>query len=480
MYYYSGSSPADMPPVMERDTDSEAGHGIMAKPQSMVSRLRKSIWGDLPRDEYKKIALLSATFLFIVGTYWLLRTQKDALFMKITGKLYIPYAKMCSFGVMVPLILAYCKLVDMVQKHVLFYIICGAYGCLFLLISLCLMIPGVGPDENMKPSPDRLLGWAIYMGIETFGSLTVPLFWSFVNSITDTNTAKSGFGLITWGAQFGAIAGPTLGKRAKSLGMAPLMLMGTVGIFFVPVMVRIFISVYPSTQEGAITKKQTGPVEGLRLIAQHRYLLGIFGVATFYEVIGTILDYQMKFLLDNEFKSAGEVTAFMGSFGQCANGLALVFAFVGTGFFINNFGLVFCLVCFPISLAFVVFYVWTNPSIYVLFYSMVIIKGLSYALNNPCKEILYIPTTKDVKFKAKSWIDMFGGRAAKSAGSMINAQLKTAAALGAYTGPINLTIIGVWISVALYTGRTNQKMVQEETVLGAEPKAPPSPLSNLV
>ena len=48
--------------------------------------------------------------------------------MKITGKLYIPYAKMCSFGVMVPLILAYCKLVDMVQKHVLFYIICGAYG----------------------------------------------------------------------------------------------------------------------------------------------------------------------------------------------------------------------------------------------------------------------------------------------------------------------------------------------------------------
>ena len=40
-----------------------------------------------------------------------------------------------------------------------------------------------------------------------------------MNSITDTNTAKSGFGLITWGAQFGAIAGPTLGKRAKSLGL---------------------------------------------------------------------------------------------------------------------------------------------------------------------------------------------------------------------------------------------------------------------
>ena len=54
-------------------------------------------------------------------------------------------------------------------------------------------------------------------------------------------------------------------------GMAPLMLMGTVGIFFVPVMVRIFISVYPSTQEGAITKKQTGPVEVCMISHLHAF-----------------------------------------------------------------------------------------------------------------------------------------------------------------------------------------------------------------
>jgi AAA family ATP:ADP antiporter len=46
-------------------------------------------------------------------------------------------------------------------------------------------------------------------------------------------------------------------------------------------------------------------------------------------------------------------------------------------------------------------------------------------LSSTLGAILYIPTTKDVKFKAKSWIDMFGGRAAKSVGSMINAQFTT-------------------------------------------------------
>ena len=39
-----------------------------------------------------------------------------------------------------------------------------------------------------------------------------------------------------------------------------------------------------------------------------------------------------------------------------------------------------------------------------------------------------------MKFKAKSWIDMFGGRAAKFVGSLINSQFTTTAALTLYTG----------------------------------------------
>lgn len=41
---------------------------------------------------------------------------------------------------------------------------------------------------------------------------------------------------------------------------------------------------------------------------------------------------------------------------------------------------------------------------------MMFLKALSYSLNNPCKEMLYNPTSTDVKFKAKSWIDIFGQR----------------------------------------------------------------------
>lgn len=47
---------------------------------------------------------------------------------------------------------------------------------------------------------------------------------------------------------------------------------------------------------------------------------------------------------------------------------------------------------------------------------MMFLKALSYSLNNPCKEMLYNPTSTDVKFKAKSWIDIFGQRGASDTG----------------------------------------------------------------
>jgi len=167
----------------------------------------------------------------------------------------------------------------------------------------------------------------------------------------------------------------------------------------------------------------------------------------------------MKFLADEAYGSAEKVAEFLAYFGIAANGLALVFALIGTSFFIRRFGLTFCLVMFPTTVACVVLYVMAFPMLWALFIAMVAIKGLSYALNNPCKEIMYIPTSKDVKFKAKGWIDMFGGRSAKAAGSSVNALFTNMTSLMFYGSIVSLGVIGIWVLVALYVGRTNKALV---------------------
>ena len=434
----------------------------------MLARLARALWGNLTGDEIKRFGMLSMTFLFIIGTYWLMRPLKDALFMKIVGAKYIPTAKIASVIFIIPLVMMYAKLVDMVSKQNLFYVICGVYAVLFCGIAYALTDPSMGL-ANTITSPYRILGWTIYLGIESFGSIVVSMFWSFVNSTTDQASAKRGYALIVAGAQIGSIAGPTLATNATAIGMPGLASIVCVGIVMIMAMVYLFGKSYPSAvAEAPATKdkkKATGPVEGLRLLASKPYLLGILCVSTIYEVVGTILDYQMKVIADGSFTSAEKVTEFLGQFGQAANGLALVFAFIGTSFFIRRFGLTFCLVMFPISVGLVVCYTMIFPSLWGLFGAMVAIKGLSYALNNPCKEIMWIPTSKDVKYKAKSWIDSFGGRTAKAGGSVVNGMFPVMADLMLYGSLISLGIVGVWAAVAFYVGRANEQLTNNNEIV---------------
>ena len=425
----------------------------------MFEMIRKALYGDMSIEDFKKFGMLSSVLLCIIGSYWLLRTIKDAIFMKTVGKLYIPYAKMASFVILVPLILLYSELVDLVQRHKLFYIICGTYFIIFLGIAIGLAHPTIGL-ANTVTDKYRLVGWVTYLGIETFGSLVVALFWSFVASTTDTTSAKKGYALIIGGAQIGSMAGPFLVNRTATLwGLPVLFGIAAISIFLVPILIFFFVKKYPYVHEKS-SKKPTGPIEGLKLLFSKPYLMGILGIATLYEIIGTILDYQMKFLADEAYGSAEKVAEFLSFFGIAANGLALVFALIGTSFFIRRFGLTFCLVMFPATVACVVIYVMAFPMLWALFIAMVAIKGLSYALNNPCKEIMYIPTSKDVKFKAKGWIDGFGGRSAKATGSSVNAMFTSMTSLMFYGSIVSLGVIGVWILVALYVGRTNKTLVE--------------------
>ena len=76
---------------------------------------------------------------------------------------------------------------------------------------------------------------------------------------------------------------------------------------------------------------------------------------------------------------------------------------------------VFPILCVATTLA-----AYSIPSLWTLFVMTALLKALVYSLNEPALEMLYLPTSTDIKFKAKAWIDVVGARSAKAAGSLIN------------------------------------------------------------
>lgn len=56
----------------------------------------------------------------------------------------------------------------------------------------------------------------------------------------------------------------------------------------------------------------------------------------------------------------------------------------------------------------------------IVFIVVSILKAIVFSFFDPLKEILYVPTSDAIKFKAASWIEVFGARLAKAMGSFLN------------------------------------------------------------
>jgi ATP:ADP antiporter, AAA family len=436
---------------------------------------------DLNEQEIDKFSLLALAFFFTVGSYWLLKTLKDGFFFNSVGGDYQPKAKMLSLIAISILVPIYSKLVDYFHRHQLFYIIGSFYATFFGLVSILLLFPFDTPG-TFYHSFIKIVAWATYILIESFGSIMVALFWSFVASTTDASSAKRGYFLIVAGAQLGAIVGPFLAWNAQTLGLPLLFFIATLCIVALMLVIKHFKKTMPQdlligSKYDKRPEEKTGFMEGLKLILTRSYLFGLFLLVAFFEVVTTIVDYQMKMQAHSlpQYATKEGLTSFMGMFGMSTNLLAFIMALFGTGFLIKKFGVRISLLIFPVSIGIAISILYTfikldflsaQNMLWVTFGVVIVAKGLSYALNNPAKEVTYIPTSRDAKFKSKGWIDMFGARGAKALGSGFNEFLKRTPQVLLYTGTIlSLGLIGIWIMVAYFVGNKFHRLVKEGKIV---------------
>ena len=148
--------------------------------------------------------------------------------------------------------------------------------------------------------------------------------------------------------------------------------------------------------------------------------------------------------------------------------VGLVMSFFGTVPLQRLMGVRLSLFICPILSLLLIAGAFTMPNPHVFFYALVLLRALNYAVNHPTREILYIPTTKDIKFKAKTWTDSFGTRLAKGSGSIFNKFLVNLSPGFALTLSFGLcsSLIAGWIVLVYFLGRAFQSAVDKDEVIG--------------
>lgn len=454
----------------------------------MFKRIATALWGNFDStEELKKFGFLASIFGLIIGTYWTLRPMKDGIFNAIVGlENWQPTAKILSMFVVFPLVIMYSKLIDTFPRHKVFYVLISIYAVLALIFAFCFMNPEFGLANTVK-SPTRMLGWFWYIYVESFGSLIVALFWAFTTDTTLPDSARRGFPFIALFGQLGNMIGPFF-LNAKFLGFdtsAPIVAICGGLMFFMALLFWLMIKSVPAVQfagyesekeEKKESAEEPGFLEGLKLLVTQPYLLGIFMIVTIYEVIITILDFHFKSTAAAVYMDEASLSSYMSTYAYLTGFVSMMCVLLGINNIQRRLGMRASLVLLPILVTAAVLLVKFNPMwLTAAFWIMVFSKAINYALNQPTLKQLYIPTTKETKYKSQAWIEMFGSRLSKGAGSFINtfrgslkAQYGALAGLNTFLTMSTMAsggLIFVWLFAALYIAKTYNRAIEENKLV---------------
>lgn len=457
----------------------------------------KNLWSIKPEFR-QKVFYLSLTFLLMSCCQVIWRPLKMAIFSKMVGAYLIPDAKLFSLLYVIPLILVYSKLVDWLRRHHLLYCFALFHAIGGIIFAYLLSHPVYGL-ANTEASPSRTLGWAFYCFMESFDAFYSTTFWAFADSVNTPKDARNYYGFFVSGSKIGGILASgvlylalTRSSIAQQIQILPgALFLGSIMLglaaYAIYTLVNKVSDDYMHGYEAAYRLEKhkeshdnswyesiRSSVDGLIIMVKKPYVLGIFALVAFYEIMVVIFDYWVALHADKMHDGVGSMTAYYAFYYLLLNVVGLIISFFGTTPLLRVIGIRLSLFIFPVMCLVLLLLTYQFPTSAVFFAVLVALRSLNYSLNHPTREILYIPTTKDIKFKAKTWTDAFGSRIAKSFGSVFNYSLKGASPAFALLSSLSLSfgLTFLWLVIVYFLGKTLQNAIDHKQVIGQTEETP--------
>jgi AAA family ATP:ADP antiporter len=209
--------------------------------------------------------------------------------------------------------------------------------------------------------------------------------------------------------------------------------------------------------EDKVVKKEKGnpALEGARLVFRSPYLIAIVAIVGLYEITSQTLDFQFKSTVAY-YLDGPAIGKQLSTIYALSNIVSMIVQIFLTSFIMTRFGIKTALLVLPFAILLGSAGFLAVPILWAGSLLNTVDSGFSYGINQSAKEALYVPTSKDEKYKAKAFIDMFVQRFAKVLAIVVSLAITTSFAdfssvrwLSLFT----IAILSVWIYAARYAGK---------------------------
>ncbi len=372
--------------------------------------------------------LMCGYFFLVIASFWVLKPLKKALFIgyydgsgltlgswQLGAAQAELIAKVMNMGVAFVAVVVFTMLARRFRRQQLTLIFTAFVVACELAYAGLLVEPGAWTV------------WSFYLFGDLFSTLMVATFFAFLSDSVTPDAAKRLYGLIGLGGVAGGVFGSTvLAAAIESLDRSEWMgLTALLGVVIAAVAVaagRIVDRTESSALGAQATDASPTPpsapagnaaIEGARLVGRSPYLLSIVAIVGLYEIVSTILDFQFTSTVSH-YLDGPAIGSYFARVYSVTNFVSL-FVQVGlTGWVLHRLGVLAALLALPVAVAGGSAAFALLPALWIGSSLSVIDNGLNYSINQSAKEALYVPTTREEKYGAKAFIDMFVQRLAKA------------------------------------------------------------------
>ncbi len=321
------------------------------------------------------------------------------------------------------------------------------------------------------------IGVAFFIWVGVFSLSIIAQFWSYANDIYTKDAGNRLFPVIGIGMTSGAWVGPMIAERLFHAHVpVPIMLCFAAGVLLATLGLYVTVNrraaVLTGTNASPDAQAAMGTQSGFSLVFTNRYILLIAALLVLLNVVNTTGEYILSHLVvehasalaaaDASFDKNAYIGAYYGSYFLWVNAIALAVQMFIASRLVKYFGLAGVLYALPVIALGAYGFVAVGATLGIVRWAKTAENSTDYSVMNTAKQLLWLPTTREEKYKAKQAVDGFFVRLGDLAAAFVVFAGTAWVTLDANGFAIvNLCLIALWLVLAVALVRRNRRLTAE-------------------
>jgi AAA family ATP:ADP antiporter len=418
-----------------------------------------SLFSSVRAGEGVGALLLAFNVFALLGTYYILKTVREPLILNQPGgaevKSFASAGQALLFLLLVPAYGAFASRVNRV------WLIGGVTA--FFISNLALFFAFGSAGVN--------IGVPYYIWVGVFNMLVVAQFWAFANDLYTEEQGKRLFPIVGVGASLGAWVGSMSTKYLlEFFGPFELMVLAAILLalcFGLTWLVHRRESSRAPAERARDAEKPLDRAGGFQLVIRDRYLRLIAVLVLLLNAVNSVGEYLLGRFVSQSAQAlpAAAQGKFIGQF------YADYFSWVNLlGFLIQTFlvsrifkfiGVRGALFILPLIALSGYSLLATVPVLAIVRIAKILENATDYSLNNTVRHALFLPTSREAKYKGKAATDTFFARAGDVMhAGIVLAGMQLSLSVSGFAA-VNFLLVGLWLAVAVAIFRAHKRLSAE-------------------